>query len=69
MASGNPIEAFLNCLLRDVERKEGVKKPMMTTMEEEEGAEGDDVEDGNEDDGGSGDASGGDDGDVKMDEN
>ncbi|KAL3770034.1 hypothetical protein ACHAWU_005861 [Discostella pseudostelligera] len=65
MASGNPIEAFLNCLLRDVERKEGVKKPMMTTMDEEEGAEGDDVED----DGGSGDASGGDDGDVKMDEN
>jgi len=26
MAAGNPIEAFLNCLIKDVERKEGVKK-------------------------------------------
>lgn len=26
LARGDPIEAFLNCLLRDVERKEGVKK-------------------------------------------
>ena len=61
MASGNPIEAFLNCLLRDVERKEGVKET--TTMEGNSGTE--------EDEGnlGSGDASGGDDGDVKMDEN
>jgi hypothetical protein len=26
MAAGNPIEAFLKCLIKDVERKEGVKK-------------------------------------------
>lgn len=61
MASGNPIEAFLNCLLRDVERKEGVKET--TTMEGNVGTEED------EGNGGSGDASGGDDGDDKMDEN
>ena len=61
MASGNPIEAFLNCLLRDVERKEGVKET--TTVEGNVGSEDD------EGNGGSGDASGGDDGDDKMDEN
>lgn len=26
LSAGNPIEAFLNCVLKDVERKEGVKK-------------------------------------------
>lgn len=26
LARGNPIEAFLNCVLKDVEKKEGVKK-------------------------------------------
>ncbi|KAL7514914.1 hypothetical protein ACHAXN_012188 [Cyclotella atomus] len=36
LARGDPIEAFLNCLLRDVERKEGVKK------EEGEEKDGDD---------------------------
>ena len=46
MASGNPIEAFLNCLLKDVEKKEGVKK----VDEEEEGKEGEE--------GGSGDGDG-----------
>ena len=43
MAAGNPIEAFLNCLLKDVERKEGVKKPKEgeeETKEEDDGGEG-----------------------------
>jgi hypothetical protein len=26
LATGNPIDAFLNCLLKDVEKKEGIKK-------------------------------------------
>jgi hypothetical protein len=78
MASGNPIEAFLNCLLRDVERKEGVKKKKnnnktttTTDMEEEDGADKNGGGNGNHEGAGgsSGNASGGDDGDVKMDEN
>lgn len=55
MAAGNPIEAFLNCLIKDVEKKEGVKEG----NEGEEEAK--DAEDGSEDKGAS-------DGDVKMDE-
>ena len=62
MASGNPIEAFLNCLLADVQRKEGVKKAKTNDDGEEEKDGGGD--DGNED--GKGGDSG--DGDVKMDE-
>jgi hypothetical protein len=55
LAAGNPIEAFLNCLIKDVEKKEGVKK----SNEGEE--ETKDAEDESEDKGAS-------DGDVKMDE-
>lgn len=51
--SGNPIEAFLQCLLKDVERKEGVKKI-------DEG--------GKETVGGEGGKDGGDDEDAKMDD-
>jgi len=36
MAAGNPIEAFLNCLLKDVEKKEGVKKPKLSDDKEDE---------------------------------
>eukprot|EP00579_Thalassiosira_antarctica_P002172 CAMPEP_0201865540 /NCGR_PEP_ID=MMETSP0902-20130614/384_1 /ASSEMBLY_ACC=CAM_ASM_000551 /TAXON_ID=420261 /ORGANISM="Thalassiosira antarctica, Strain CCMP982" /LENGTH=452 /DNA_ID=CAMNT_0048390305 /DNA_START=65 /DNA_END=1423 /DNA_ORIENTATION=+ len=59
MAGGNPIEAFLNCLLKDVERKEGVKR----IDEEEKEMDG-------EEGGGSGETKedGGNDGDGKMDE-
>lgn len=55
LAAGNPIEAFLNCLIKDVEKKEGVKK----SNEGEE--ETKDAEDKSEDKGAS-------DGDEKMDE-
>lgn len=66
MASGNPIEAFLNCLLADVQRKEGVEKVKTDVdgEEEKDGGGGDDNGGGNED--GKGGGSG--DGDVKMDE-
>ncbi len=63
MASGNPIEAFLNCLLRDVERKEGVKNKT-TAMEKEDGV---DENGGAGNNGGAGGSSGYD-GDVKMDD-
>ena len=53
LAAGNPIDAFLNCLLKDVERKEGVKK----TDEKEETEEG-----------GGGKEKDGDNEDAKMDE-
>jgi len=59
MAGGNPIEAFLNCLLKDVEKKEGVKKVT-------DGGEGETKEDGGGED--KTDGAGGNDGDVKMDE-
>mmetsp|Transcript_2639 Transcript_2639/g.5605 ORF Transcript_2639/g.5605 Transcript_2639/m.5605 type:complete len:324 (-) Transcript_2639:134-1105(-) len=63
MAAGNPIEAFLNCLLKDVERKEGVKK----VEDSGEGGEGETKQDGG---GGGEDGKAGSDGDedVKMDE-
>ena len=60
-AGGNPIKAFLNCLLKDVERKEGVKK-----VEEEKDGGGDGGESKGGDGEEKGDGSG--DGDVKMDE-
>ena len=71
MAAGNPVEAFLNCLLRDVERKEGVKE-----NDDDDGGDGgggDDAdEEGDGDDGGEegakGDGGGRRDGDVNMDE-
>lgn len=47
MAAGNPIEAFLNCLLKDVEKKEGVKKPKLSDDKEDEGGE---KKDGGDDD-------------------
>ncbi|KAL7479325.1 hypothetical protein ACHAW6_005060 [Cyclotella cf. meneghiniana] len=56
LAAGNPIEAFLNCLLRDVERKEGVKM----SDANENGETKDDGEGGEEKEG--------DDQDAKMDE-
>jgi len=37
LAGGNPVEAFLLCLLRDVERKEGVKKKEGGDEEEKDG--------------------------------
>lgn len=58
MAGGNPIEAFLNCLLKDVERKEGVKN-IVEGGEEGKDGEGESKEDGEGKDGS---------GDVKMDE-
>ena len=64
MASGNPIEAFLNCLLKDVEKKEGVKKAK--TDDDKDTANDDSEEKGN--DGGGGKEAGSGDGDVKMDE-
>jgi hypothetical protein len=43
LAGGNPIEAFLNCILRDVERKEGVKREGEEEMKDDgETKEGDD---------------------------
>eukprot|EP00571_Detonula_confervacea_P016957 CAMPEP_0172302744 /NCGR_PEP_ID=MMETSP1058-20130122/4404_1 /TAXON_ID=83371 /ORGANISM="Detonula confervacea, Strain CCMP 353" /LENGTH=443 /DNA_ID=CAMNT_0013013337 /DNA_START=45 /DNA_END=1376 /DNA_ORIENTATION=+ len=62
MGSGNPIEAFLNCLLKDVERKEGVKK--------NDDVEGGDEGESKKEDGSSGGGEEGKDGggDVKMDE-
>lgn len=68
MASGNPIEAFLNCLLADVQRKEGVKKAKTNDDGEEEKDGGGEDDKGNGD--GNEDGKGGDsgDGDVKMDE-
>ena len=67
MASGNPIEAFLNCLLADVQRKEGVKKAKTNDDGEEEknGGEDDKGNGGGNEDGKGGDSG---DGDVKMDE-
>lgn len=62
MAAGNPIEAFLNCLLKDVERKEGVKKK----NEDGEQGEGETKEDEGGDD--KKDSGGDENGDVKMDE-
>mmetsp|Transcript_3677 Transcript_3677/g.7490 ORF Transcript_3677/g.7490 Transcript_3677/m.7490 type:complete len:446 (-) Transcript_3677:1092-2429(-) len=59
MAAGNPIEAFLNCLLKDVERKEGVKKPKEGDDEAKDAGSGNGTDE--EKDGG--------DGDTKMDEN
>lgn len=56
LVTGNPIEAFLNCLLRDVERKEGVKK----SDDDNKDKNG---EEGNGDDGGEGSG-----GDANMDE-
>lgn len=68
LSSGNPIEAFLNCLVKDVERKEGVKNKKQKTdgeggegKEGEGGGGGDDSKEG-------GDGKGSGDGDVKMDE-
>eukprot|EP00804_Cyclotella_cryptica_P029643 CCRYP_019039-RB/>CCRYP_019039-RB protein AED:0.01 eAED:0.01 QI:713/1/1/1/1/1/2/36/268 len=55
LAAGNPIEAFLNCVLRDVERKEGVKQA--DTREGEETKDGGGCEEKE-----------GDDQDAKMDE-
>lgn len=60
-SGGNPIEAFLQCLLKDVERKEGVKKVEKDNVGGEKG-------DKKDDDGGGGKDGDSDDGDVKMDE-
>jgi hypothetical protein len=46
--AGNPIEAFLNCLLKDVERKEGVKGEA-TEEGTEETKDGDEGKDGGDD--------------------
>lgn len=62
--SGNPIEQFLHCLLKDVERKEGVKKIDKDRTDNAGGEEGEKKED--EEVGGGKD--GGDGEDVKMDE-
>ena len=52
MAAGNPIEAFLNCLLKDVEKKEGVKKPKLSDeKEKEDGGEKKDEGDGDKGEG------------------
>lgn len=63
MGSGNPIEAFLNCLLKDVERKEGVAK------NGEDGGDGGtgEGESKKDENGGGGEEKDGS-GDVKMDE-
>jgi len=60
MAAGNPIEAFLNCLLKDVEKKEGVKKPKLSD-DKEGGGENKDSGDDDKGEGGSGE-------ETKMDE-
>ena len=51
LAGGNPVEAFLMCLLRDVERKEGAKKEEDGGGEEEKDEGGDGKEE-EKDDGG-----------------
>jgi len=52
MSAGNPIEAFLNCLLKDVEKKEGVKKPKLSDdKEDEDGGEKKDEGDGDKGEG------------------
>ena len=56
LLEGNPIEAFLNCLLKDVEKKEGTKKKKQKTEDSGEG--GGETKEGE----------GGGDGDAKMDE-
>eukprot|EP00581_Thalassiosira_minuscula_P016346 CAMPEP_0183712120 /NCGR_PEP_ID=MMETSP0737-20130205/7354_1 /TAXON_ID=385413 /ORGANISM="Thalassiosira miniscula, Strain CCMP1093" /LENGTH=525 /DNA_ID=CAMNT_0025940699 /DNA_START=119 /DNA_END=1696 /DNA_ORIENTATION=- len=61
LARGNPIEAFLNCLAKDVERKGGVKK-----KEEDEDKGGEKGKDGSG--GGEEDKTNDGDGDAKMDE-
>ncbi|KAL7527635.1 hypothetical protein ACHAXR_002055 [Thalassiosira sp. AJA248-18] len=65
MAGGNPIEAFLNCLLKDVERKEGVKKKKQK-VDDDNGGDGGGGESKENGGGGGGGGVGG--GDVKMDE-
>ena len=53
--SGNPIEAFLNCSVKDVERKEGAKnKKQKTDGEGADGNEGEGGGDGDESKGGDG---------------
>lgn len=39
LAQGNPIEAFLNCVLKDVEKKEGVKKDGSGEKKDDDGDE------------------------------
>ena len=67
MAAGNPVEAFLNCLLRDVERKEGVKENDADGGGGGGGGGDDADEEGDGDDGVKGDG-GRQEGDVNMDE-
>lgn len=57
MAAGNPVGAFLNCLLRDIERNEGVKE---NVKEDKYDHGSDEEEDNNNDDGGRGEPKGGD---------
>ena len=54
--AGNPVEAFLQCLLKDVERREGVKKADEESKDESGGGdESQDNDGGDEKDGSSGD--------------
>merc|ERR1719232_1613086 len=53
--AGNPVEAFLQCLLKDVERKEGVKKVDDEIKDESGGGdESEEKDGGDEKDGSSG---------------